>query len=170
MAVRKQVKKQRRETVSPVGSRALPSKDAKTRKLVSDVVEHGILEVVADDPALRRSYLRKLDLTPTSLSALDRLIKRLWGGEPPSEPNFNTMVWAFGAYVAEVIQRNHEGRWRKFDNEYSFECTDDGKPTGFAVYPWAWVKKRFEENDLLALKYRNVMKIADNFSGAKKVY
>ena len=44
-----------------------------------------------------------------------------------------------------------------------FEFTRDGKITGFGVNPWAWIYKRFEEGDLLATKYDELMKIAKQF-------
>jgi hypothetical protein len=76
------------------------------------------------------------------------------------------MVWAFGAYVAEVIQRNHEGVWVKSENGYDFQCAKEGKPTGFVINPWSWVYKRFDEGDMLAPKYKMAMKMADSFARA----
>ena len=72
-------------------------------------------------------------------------------------------MWRFGGYVAEVIQRNNEGFWTKAKNRYTFEFTRDGRITGFGVNPWAWIYKRFEEGDLLAAKYDELMKIAKQF-------
>ena len=72
-------------------------------------------------------------------------------------------MWGFGGYVAEVIQRNNEGFWKRATNRYTFEFTRDGKITGFGVNPWAWTFKRFEEGDLLATKYKQLIKLAKQF-------
>ena len=68
-----------------------------------------------------------------------------------------------GGYVAEVIQRNNEGFWKKATNRYTFEFTRVGKITGFGVNPWAWIYKRFQKGDILAAKYDELIKIAKQF-------
>ena len=119
--------------------------------------------MVAEDPALKKAYLKKLNFSPASLRAFDSLIKRIWKGEPPSDQHLDLIVWAYGAYVAEVIQRNNEGVWMKDDGVYQFV-----NPGGFGVFPWAWVKKRFEEDDLIASKYDTVMRIGANFLSVRQ--
>jgi hypothetical protein len=167
MAARKEVRKRRNKPATPkTRVRSKKPKDAKIRELIEKVVAHGIFEMIADDPGLKKSFLKRLNFTPASLKVLDAVIKSIWGGERPSDQNFDAMVWAFGAYVAEVIHRNNEGYWAKSKAHYDFHCTTDGKPTGFAVSPWSWVYKRFDEDDMLATKYKGVMKIADSFSEA----
>jgi hypothetical protein len=133
--------------------------------MISKAVD-AILKTVAEDPALKRAYFKKLDFTPASLRAIDAFIKDVWAGERPSEQGFDKMVLAFGGYVAEVVQRKHEGFWAKSGSHYEFHCTKSGKITGFVVNPWSWVYERFDEGELLAPKYATVMKIADNFAQA----
>ena len=138
-------------------------KDAKTRELISQVANVGIIEMVADDLALKKAFLKWLDFTPASLKALDALIKRIWAGGRPSDANLETMVWAYGAYVGAAIQKKHEGVWKKSKYYYDFKFTRDGVPTGFTVNPWSWTYKRFDEGDLLALKYKALMEMAARF-------
>ena len=166
MAAREKIKTKRRNATKRAAPKARePStkpKDAKIQKLISNAAEKGVIKLVADDPTLKKAYLRKLDFSPASVKIIDGLIKKFWKGKPPSDQYFDTMVWAFGAYVAEVIQRNHEGSWEKLDGVYQFL-----NPAGFTVCPWVWVRKRFEDADeLLAAKYDVVMKMADNFEQA----
>jgi len=161
MAVGKQVEKRRKavkRAKQKTGARSAKPKDAKIRKLISDAAAKGVIKLVAEDLSLKKTYLKKLDFTPASLKAFDSLIKRIWSGECPSDEHFDLMVWAFGAYVAEVIQRNNEGFWVKEEGVYQFV-----NPGGFGVFPWAWVRKRFEEDDLIAPKYDTAMRIGANF-------
>ena len=148
---------------SSLNAQSRKPKDAKTRELISKVANVGIIEMVADDPVLKKAYLKRLDLSPASLKALDALINRIWAGGRPSDENLETMVWAYGAYVGTVIQRKHEGVWKKSKYYYDFKFTRDGVPTGFAVNPWSWTYKRFDENDLLAPKYEALMEMAGRF-------
>jgi hypothetical protein len=87
----------------------------------------------------------------------------MFGRASLSNTKVNILVWGFGGYVAEVLQRDNEGVWKKSKNHYTFDFTMDGEPTGFGVNPWAWTYKRFDEGDLLASKYKALLKIAEQF-------
>lgn len=94
----------------------------------------------------------KLDFSEKSIQALDKVIKRVWGVDGPSEENRHEMNWAIGCYVAEVLQRNYEGIWTNSSDGYSFDCSK----SGVCVSPWNWVAKRFEfgMSEALAPKYQ----------------
>lgn len=94
---------------------------------------------------------KKLDYTESSLKTLDRLITDLWGDEGPSDENHETMVWAFGCYVAEVLHRHYNGTWADGSDGLFF----DGLESGAGVSPWSWVSKRFEfgSDESIAGKY-----------------
>jgi hypothetical protein len=138
-------------------------KDIRTRNWISKVANSAIIETFSEYPFFRKRYLKRLDFSPSSLKALDDLIETMLGGASLSNTKVNILVWGFGGYVAEVIQRNHEGFWKKAKNRYTFEFTRDEKMTGFGVNPWAWTYKRFDEGDLLAPKYKALLKIAKQF-------
>ncbi len=168
MAVDKKNTKRRKvaERAKPkTRARSTKPNDAMARNMISKAVD-AILKTVADDPTLKRAYFKKLDFTPTSLKAIDAFIKEVWAGDRPSDQGFDKMVLAFGGYVAEIVQRTHEGFWVKSESHYEFHCTKSGKITGFVVSPWSWVYKRFDEGELLAPKYAMIMKMADNFAQA----
>ena len=67
----------------------------------------------------------KLDFSPQSLTALDEIIWTLFGGRYLCKTKLEALVCGFGGYVAEVIQRNNEGFWKKAKNRYTFEFTRD---------------------------------------------
>ena len=140
-------------------NRSKKPKDIRTRNWISKVAK----AVVSPNPGFKKAYIKKLNFSPQSLTALDEVIWTLFGGRYLCKTKLEALVWGFGGYVAEVIQRNNEGVWQKAKNRYNFEFTRDGKITGFGVNPWAWIYKRFEEGDLLAAKYDELMKIAKQF-------
>ena len=51
----------------------------------------------------------------------------------------------------------------KSKERYTFELTRDGKITGFGVNPWGLDIQAGEKGDLLAAKYNELMKIANQF-------
>ena len=142
--------------------RSSKPKDTRTRNWISKVAK----AAVSPNPGFKKAYIKKLDFSPQSLTALDEIIWTLFGGRYLCKTKLEALVWGFGGYVAEVIQRNNEGFWKKAKNRYTFEFTRDEKITGFSVNPWAWIYKRFEEGDLLAAKYDELMKIAKRFHKA----
>lgn len=92
-----------------------------------------------------------LDGSGTSLTGLDAAMERIWGDAAPEEDVFDGMVWGYGCYVADVVQRHHVGEWqRSEDVGYDFVIAD-----GDAVAnPWVWVEKRFRHGESLASQYR----------------
>ena len=140
-------------------NRSEKSKDTGTRNWISKVAK----SAVSPNPGFKKAYIKRLDFSPQSLTALDEIIWSLFGGRYLCKTKLEDLAWGFGGYVAEVIQRNNEGFWKKATNRYTFEFTRHGKITGFGINPWAWIYKRFEEGDLLASKYDELMKIAKRF-------
>ncbi len=102
----------------------------------------------------------KLDFSEDSIKVLDKLIKKVWGEDGPSEENIQTMIWSLGCYVAEVLQKNYNGIWKDEGGGYTFEC----KNSGAGVSPWNWVAKRFETgiSEALAPKYKFAQSILVN--------
>ena len=143
-------------------NRSKNPKDTRTRNWISKVAK----SVVSPNPGFEKAHIKRLDFSPQSLTALDEIIWTLFGGRYLCKTKLEALVWGFGGYVAEVIQRNNEGFWKKATNRYTFEFTRVGKITGFGVNPWAWIYKRFQEGDLLATKYKQLIKIAKQFCKA----
>ncbi len=110
--------------------------------------------VVAEDNA--REF--RLDFTESSVARLDQMIDHLWGEEGPSEENVDTMVWAFGCYLAEVIDRRFDGDWVEDSDEGGcFRATR----SGITLFPWHWVAERFEQGETLAYKYDVLAKMCE---------
>lgn len=86
---------------------------------------------------------KKLDFSESSVKTLDRLISSLWGSDGPSEESQEAVIWAFGCYVGEVLQRNYSGVWDDGDDGLFFY----GMKSGSGVSPWSWIAKRFELGD-----------------------
>ena len=141
--------------------RSSKPKDTRTRNWISKVAAE-VVDTFREYPQCK-SLATQLDFSPKSLMVIDELIETLFGGRFLSKTKVDALVSGFGGYVAYVIQRSNEGAWKKAQYRYTFELVRDGKPTGFAVNPWSWVHKRFIENDLLALKYASLMRIAKQF-------
>ena len=95
------------------------------------------------------------DFTPKSLVLLDDAIEDIWGEDGPSEENFNGIVWAYGCYVADVVQRNYKGKWKKSENG-GYDYFHEAGMVSFN--PWSWVVKRFIDGDLIAPKYSQIAK------------
>lgn len=171
MATRKVVgkaKKTARRVRTKTRKRSTRPQDAKIRKWISEYSALLVESFIGNKPKLSKRYLDRLDFSPASLRALDGLIKSIWHGERPSDKYYDDMVLAYGAYVAEVIQRNNQGVWVNSDyTGYKFECTRDGHSTGVGFNPWGWTYKRFDEGDLLAAKYNMITGIAAHLSKNK---
>ena len=140
-------------------NRSKTPKDTRTRNWISKVAKSAVFL----NPGFKKAHIKRLDFSPQSLTALDEIIWTLFGGRYLCKTKLDALLWGFGGYVAEVIQRNNEGFWQKAKNRYTFEFTRDGKITGLGVNPWAWIYKRVEEGDLLAAKYKQLIKIAKQF-------
>ena len=105
---------------------------------------------VAED--LARMGIR-LDGSEASLKDLDDAIEMLWGEGRPAEEFLDGMVWGYGCYVADVIQRHHIGEWKPADDAgYDFIPANGA----IVINPWHWVEKRFQFGDLLAPAYQSV--------------
>lgn len=99
----------------------------------------------------------RLDGSEASLKDLDDAIEMLWGEDRPSDEYFDGMVWGYGCYVADVIQRHHSGEWKPADDAgYDFIPADGV----IGINPWHWVEKRFRFGDLLAQTYQSITDVA----------
>ena len=91
-----------------------------------------------------------LDFSEGSIARLEEMIDDFWGEDGPSKENFDLMVWAFGCYVAAVIETNFNGEWHKEESgELSF-VSDSGE---VGLKPFNWIAKKFELQDSLEAKY-----------------
>jgi hypothetical protein len=94
-----------------------------------------------------------MDLTPHSLEALDKFIEGAWPEGSPDERKFNGVVLTIGGYVADVIQRNNKGIWkRSSDANYDFEF-ETNAATGFRINPWKWAIRWFQDGVPIAKAY-----------------
>ena len=92
-----------------------------------------------------------LDGSEASLKDLDEAISMIWGEVGPADEDFDGMVWGYGCYVADVIQRHHAGEWKP--SEYAgYDFIPGNDVIGFN--PWHWVEKRFQSGDLIAQEYK----------------
>ncbi len=81
-----------------------------------------------------------LDGSASSLKTLDEAITALLGDAAPSDEYLDGMVWGYGCYVADVLQRNYTGRWRPADGiGYEFEF----RGSTLRCNPWELVERRF---------------------------
>lgn len=93
----------------------------------------------------------RLDGSEASLAELDQAIEMIWGKTGPAEDVFDGMVWGYGCYVADVVQRHRVGDWAPSEDiGYDFVSG----PADAGVNPWVWIEKRFQLGDLLAPRYR----------------
>ena len=100
-----------------------------------------------------------LDFSEESVIGLDDMLEDLWGEEGPSEENWDSMVWAFGSYIAVVISRHFNGDWAR--NEESGEIVFEAETAGVGLNPFSWVAKKFDTQDSLKSNYdfiTNMMK------------
>lgn len=100
-----------------------------------------------------------LDGSEASLRRLDDAIDLLWGESKPADDVFDGMVWGYGCYVADVIQRHHAGNWQRVEDiGYDFVPADGA----MGVNPWVWVEKRFLFGEPLAAAYQAVASARTN--------
>lgn len=90
-----------------------------------------------------------LDFTPASLAHLDAAIEMIWGDDAPPPDIFDGMVWGYGCYVAEVLQRSYGGNWQPAE----FDGYDLVRDDGTAINPWSWVEYRFRDGSPLAAQH-----------------
>lgn len=100
-----------------------------------------------------------LDFSEQSLEELDKMFSDTWGDAGPSEENLNAMVWAFGSYVAIVINTHYSGVWDRERDDGPINFTSASGLIGFN--PWNWVAKRFDEGDSVSEKYSAITKMVD---------
>jgi len=97
-----------------------------------------------------KRYQKRFNYSDASISLLDSVIEEIWGGERPSEKNFNEVVWAIGSYIANTLQKNYNGTWGEYPDGYYF----DGDASTVGVAPWSWVHKRFESGMVESLAHK----------------
>ncbi len=100
-----------------------------------------------------------LDFSEESLFSLDDMLEDFYGDEGPSEENWDAMVWAFGSYVAVVINNHFNGEWAK--NDETGEIIFEAETAGVGLNPFTWVAKKFDIQDSIKDKYdfiANMMK------------
>ena len=62
----------------------------------------------------------KMDFTPNSLKAIDRLIETTWEGSSPSDGAMQNMIAVFGGYVGRVLENTFKGQWWHNGSESRF--------------------------------------------------
>ena len=111
----------------------------------------------------RESYGLELDYSSSSLTQLDDLIDANFG--PGSADDNAALIVASGAYVGEVVIRNHGGCWRA-DEEFfhSPAVVIEGKLQTH-TFPLSRVWRRFEYGNQHSLEayYREVARTLARF-------
>ena len=86
---------------------------------------------------------KALDYTPESLTTVDEIISKGWGGEPPAL--LDPMITLFGSYVGETLRRNLGGKWAH-SADFGYALVEiDGRD--FKAFPFNKVSKRFTEGE-----------------------
>jgi len=100
----------------------------------------------------------KLDYSIESFEFFDQLVEDLWPEEPPNENSIEPVVAVFGSYVAQTLMQAFDGFWAVDSNgawKYVMALGEDQPHIG--VYPFAWMRKRFDNGDLISEKYEAMM-------------
>jgi hypothetical protein len=100
-----------------------------------------------------------LDFSEQSLEELDRMFSKNWGDAGPSEESRDLLVYAFGSYVAVVINAHYAGAWDRERDDGPVNFTSASGLIGFN--PWNWIVKRFDEGDSIYEKYSTITKMVD---------
>jgi len=125
------------------------SGDSGDMELLESILK--MAEFVAQD---KGSENYDLDYSEKSIGRLDDMINDYFGDNGPSEKNFNAMVWAYGSYVAAVIDRNFNGNW--YRNEDTGEVRFEPETSPIGAKPFNWVAKKFDLGDSLQEKYVSI--------------
>ena len=107
----------------------------------------------------------KLDYSIDSFQFFDQLVEDLWPEEPPTEKNIEKVVAVFGSYIAQTLMYAFEGTWSVSSDgawEYTMAVSED-QPV-IQVYPFVWMRKRFDEEDLIAEKYQSLVTYSEQIT------
>ena len=122
---------------------------SESNELLGSIIETA--KFVAGDEG---SKVYDLDFSEESIGSLDDMIDDYFGEVGPSEENFDSMVWAYGSYVAAVIDRHFNGDWYK--NKDTGEITFEPELSSVGANPFNWVAKKFDLGDTLESKYVSI--------------
>ena len=119
-----------------------------------DISEQMMQMAAMQVEAARRHFSMELDFSEASLGEIDRAISEFHSGPALSEATYVTYL----AYVGEVVRRNLGGQW--VDDPERGPMVLSEEPS-FGVFPYAWVKKRFEdgEDESIVFKYLATKKL-----------
>ena len=119
----------------------------KEQKLIDKILETA--QIVATGPEAEEYGL---DLSEKSIKRLDRMIKVFWGESGPSEEGRDHIIWAFGSYIAAIVDKHFAGSWE--ESEELGGIAFNSKTSSVRFSPYNWVAKRFDLGDKLAYKYK----------------
>lgn len=108
---------------------------------------------------------KRLDYSIGSLVLLDQLVKELWHGEPPNQKNIESVVAVFGSYIAQILMQTFNGRWAVGSDgawKYIMALSEDHPE--IQVYPFVWMRKRFEKGELISEKYESLIAYSEKIS------
>jgi hypothetical protein len=96
----------------------------------------------------------KLNYSIESLKFFDHLVEDLWPEDPPSPNNIDSIVAVFGSYIAETLMHALNGRWMiNSDGAWGYVAAVGEDQPDIEIYPFVWMRKRFDEGDLISAKY-----------------
>lgn len=99
----------------------------------------------------------KLDYSIESFEFLDQLVQDLWPEEPPNQNNIEPVVAVFGSYIAQTLMHAFDGRWAgNSDGAWRYIMALGEDQPDIEVYPFVWMRKRFDKGDLISEKYESL--------------
>jgi hypothetical protein len=100
----------------------------------------------------------KLDYSIESFEFLDQLVDDLWPEEPPNQKNIEPVVAVFGSYIAQTLMHAFDGFWAvNSDGAWKYIMALGEDQPDIEVYPFVWMRKRFDKGDLISEKYESLM-------------
>lgn len=100
----------------------------------------------------------KLDYSIESFEFFDQLVEDLWPEEPPNQKNIEPVVAVFGSYIAQTLMHAFDGFWAvNSDGAWKYILALGEDQPDIEVYPFVWMRKRFDGGDLISDKYESLI-------------
>lgn len=104
----------------------------------------------------------KLDYSIESFEFFDQLVEDLWPEEPPNQNSLEPVVAVFGSYIAQTLMHAFDGFWAvNSDGAWKYIMALGDDQPDIEVYPFVWMRKRFDKGDLISEKFESLMAYSD---------
>jgi len=108
---------------------------------------------------------KKLDYSIKSFEFFDQLVQELWPKQPPNQKNIEPVVAIFGSYIAETLMHAFDGFWAvNSDGAWKYIMALGEDQPDIEVYPFIWMRKRFDKGDLISEKYESLMAYSEQIA------